>query len=171
MNNIFIAFIFILFNFSLDLNGHMLNLIPTFIGYWFLYKGLVELQEKCSRFTRVVSWTKGMLVFATLNWGVQLIFSDLGWGLTVLQLVEVLFNLIITYQVIVGLIEYEKERQIDIYALKLRSAWMVAIILSLLVSIFMVIPIVYQIGVVLSFIANVYVIVRLYKTKQAYNNK
>lgn len=168
MNKILIAFVFILFNFSVDLNGHTLNLIPSFLGYWFLYKGLTELQEKSVRFKKLLAWKKGVLIFTAINWCAQLIFSTLGWELRVIQFVEVLLNLIITYQVIEGLVEYEKENQIQIHALKLRMAWIIAIVLSLLVSVFMVVPVVYQIGLVFLFVANLYVILRLYKTKLAY---
>ena len=63
MKNIFIAFIFILFDFAITLGSCRIGLIPTCVGYWFLGKGIGKLAEKSPSCQKIVPYIKPMMIF------------------------------------------------------------------------------------------------------------
>lgn len=168
MNKLIISFIFILFNYSINLNGHFLNVIPSFVGYWFLLKGAGELQEKHGHFEKCISWSKGMLIFSAIKWCALLIFALSGGIRSALQFAESLFTLIAIYQMLEALGAMEDNLQNDIGISKLRFAWILSIVLSFGISFLMIFPTAYNIGLIICFLANIYVVFCSYRSAQSY---
>lgn len=50
MSGIFWGFFFVFLNFNLNLNGHTINLLPTFVGYWMLARSMDALSGESGLF-------------------------------------------------------------------------------------------------------------------------
>jgi len=70
MRKIFIGLVFIFFNFSLTSNSMLINLIPDFIGFWFISKGAFELSKHNIHFKRLyklamILFTLHMIIYVS----------------------------------------------------------------------------------------------------------
>lgn len=52
MSNIFIGALFVFLNFTININGIKIGLIPDFIGYIIMVKGLAELENESPYFLK-----------------------------------------------------------------------------------------------------------------------
>ena len=170
MNNIFWGFFFIIFNFSLNFNESTISLIPTFIGYWLLSKGLRELTKESGRCTRMIPWAKGMVVYTLIIWIMDAlgIGSQLGGVNIVLTMVATIIQIYISYQVVMGTKEVEDYHGSYIRADKLKSAWWGMVIASALVIPLAYIPGVNLIALIAAFVCYIVFAVALHKTKTEY---
>ncbi|MCD8519555.1 MAG: hypothetical protein LRY24_01480 [Erysipelotrichaceae bacterium] len=58
MKKIVLGLVFILFNFNLTLGNVIINLIPSFIGYYFIMNACVILAEKTSELSIILKHVK-----------------------------------------------------------------------------------------------------------------
>ena len=72
MKHIFLGMLLVLFNFNLDIGAIRIGLVPTFLGYIFMHKGLVSLADVSPRFSRVLPACKGMVVFFAVVYALNL---------------------------------------------------------------------------------------------------
>lgn len=168
MNNIFLGFIFILFDFTLNFNESTLSLMPAFVGYWFLGKGLVELQGRSESITKAIPLAKFMIVFSAITWLINLFAIQLGLVGTAIGLVETVFSIYVSYLVVVGIKEVEEYHQADLQANKLKQAWLMSTICRLCVGLLIWVPFLILIVIVVAFAIHIYFMVALNNTKKAY---
>lgn len=168
MNNIFIGFIFILFDFTLNFNENTLSLLPAFVGYWFLGKGLVELQDRSENITKAIPLAKFMIVFSAITWLINLFAIPLGVVGAAIGLVETVFSIYVSYLVVVGIKEVEEYHQADLQADQLKKAWLMSTICRLCVGLLIWVPFLILIAIVAAFIIHIYFMVILNNAKKAY---
>lgn len=84
MKNIFWGFFFLFVNFNLTVNGHILNLLPPFVGCWLLYRGFEELRAESERFYALRPFTVGLGIYTALIWIGDLLGVSTGSWISVL---------------------------------------------------------------------------------------
>lgn len=168
MNNIFIGFIFILFDFTLSFNENTLSLLPAFVGYWFLGKGLVELQDRSESITKAIPFAKFMIVFSAITWLINLFAIPLGFVGIAIGFVETVLSIYVSYLVVVGIKEVEEYHQADLQADKLKQAWLISTICRLCVGLLIWVPFLILVAIVATFIIHIYFMMLLNNTKKAY---
>lgn len=100
MNSIFIGLLFCSFNFSINIGNFAVGLIPNFVGFYFITKGLREISAQSSRFSGSIALSQIMTVYWAAIYAVELfhiaipriIATPLGIGATVIYLL-ILFNI------------------------------------------------------------------------------
>ena len=61
MENFFIGFLFIFLNFNITVSNHVIGLLPGFVGYIFINRGIKEFEGKVPAFDKVRIFAKIMI--------------------------------------------------------------------------------------------------------------
>lgn len=124
MSRIFWGFFLVFLNFNLNLNGHVINLLPTFAGYWILVRGMDELSGESGSFGALRPFAIGMAVYTAILWvGDLLAITSAGPVSVLLGLLATLVSLYIAWGVAAALADVERSRGTDLGAAGVRRAW------------------------------------------------
>jgi hypothetical protein len=171
MKKIFIGLILILLNFNLDFGDSRLGLIPSFIGYYYVKNGLVEIGEYSDKFTAVLPYTKFMVVYSSIAYFMDLfgISSQLDILVSILLgVVSVTIFLLITYNIIMGVQEIEKKQEQELNSVSLLSLWKVIAVCSVLVYVLYFLPMLMVICIAVAFVANIGFLFAFSKTNRLF---
>ena len=80
MSNIFIGALFVFLNFTININGIKIGLIPDFIGYIIMVKGLAELENESPYFLKAKGFAKGMAVYTAILYAMDLFGLSYNFG-------------------------------------------------------------------------------------------
>lgn len=171
MSKLFWGFFFIFVNFELKLNGHALNVLPSFVGYILLVQGTRELESESGLFRCVRPFAAGMAVYTGILWlGALLgVGGTGGWLSTLLGLASTLVSLYISWGVLQGLLDMEQRRGADLNGASVRTAWLVlavstaiSFVLALLLSLMALA------GALVALVGIIWFLAALWKSKTLY---
>jgi len=171
MKNIFIGMILVFINFNLYIGHSRIGLIPTFLGYIFMLNGLSELTELSPKFSKVIPFCKGMLVYSVIVYALELfglssaISAPIG---IVLGLVSTIVSLYISHGIIMGIMDIEAIKLQDLNSKQLYSTWKLLAIFSFAVYALLIIPVLAIVGVIITFVISVYYLFIFHKTKKLF---
>lgn len=135
MRRIFIGFLFIFLSFEININSVSIGLIPSFVGYFLMLKGLDEMAPYAPRFARVriPAFAMGIYTLLMYIWGL------LGFVLpapviisTILGAVGTAAHLYITYHIVTAVREMEQMQRRNLAAQSLWTAWVVSAVFRFL---------------------------------------
>lgn len=175
MNNIFIGFVFALLDFNLDLGSVRIGLIPDFIGYILITKGLAEMSIHSNIFYRLKFSSQFMSVFSGILYCLDIFGISDNFPIIsgFLGLIAISMLIYIAYNVISGIQEMEQRYAIDLYGRQLKSSWSVWMVFVILTYFFLVTILFAFLSIIalfISFIANICFLVALNRSKHAYYN-
>ena len=168
MNNIFIGFIFLLFDFSINLGESSISLVPSCVGFWLIGKDLAALAGKSPTMAKTIPWAKAMMVVSAIIWvlnATAIGIGILGFGA---GLIVALLTFYVTYNIVVGVKELEAYHQANLQAETLKKAWMMSTVVSIIGAVLSLIPLIGMIVVVAGIVLNVYFMTCLNQTKKLY---
>jgi len=126
MKHMTIGMFFLLFNFYIGRdNGGVVHLIPSFVGYAFIFRGLNQLHDENNFFARMIPWSGGMFIWHILFWIVSFsggMYVDNALVI-VIELVPTIIQLYILWQIINGIQDMEHRHGNDYESILLRKAW------------------------------------------------
>lgn len=171
MRNIFIGMILVFLNFNIDLGSSRIGLIPTFLGYVYMVKGLAELEEFSDRFSKVMPYTKVMIAYSVIIYLVEL--SGLWLVIArpislLLGLVSTIVSLVISHGIIMGIKDIEAARVQNLNSERLYFTWKLLAVFSLIVYPFSIIPALQILSIAIGFIIAVYYLSIFNKTKNLF---
>lgn len=124
MSGIFWGFFFVFLNFNLTFNGHVVNLLPTFVGYWILVRSMEALSGESELFGALRPFAVGMTVYTAILWvGDLLAITSSGPVSMLLGLLSTLVSLYIAWGVSRAVEDMERARGADLGAAGVRGAW------------------------------------------------
>ena len=170
MSSLFIGFLLILINIDIQLNSSTIGLLPDFIGFIFIAKGLNELKNVSSYFSKISSLTTAMIFFSLFNYFMN-IFSirlNLGVAAFILGIFEVILRMIIMYFTIRGISEMEQIYSCDLNAAVLKKAWLAILISYVFIYLLIWMPSLALLSIVLNVAFCIWFLVSFYKTKTKY---
>lgn len=168
MKRLLIGFFLIFFELGVSLFGFSFGLLPDFVGYFFITKGIMELDDETPRFYKLRPFTIGMAILTGILYVVDLLgFSgDMGvWGF-VLGLVTTAFSLYISYQVTTAVSDMEARRETDLNYKQLRMYWLITACLQIGAHAFYWLPIMALIFTLTGFVASALYLIALNRTRQ-----
>jgi len=168
MSNIFWGFLLVFLNFNISFGGGTLNLLPAFIGYYIIYKGVSELADRSASFTRVLPFLKALIVIRLIGFifdllGLNSSITALGYLATV---AFTILDLYVSYTIVQGILELESFYNFDFLGRSLLTVWQVMAICQGLACILIFLPVLAILPIIVSFIAAVIFLVKLYGTKK-----
>lgn len=113
MYHLFWGIFFVLLDIELKLGTAVFELLPDFLGYFLMMKGMERLADRCGRFDRCRHWAFGMILLSAVLYGADLFDPETMtkvwfWGL---GLAELAAMLLLLGQVNRGLSELEDSRR------------------------------------------------------------
>ena len=173
MKNIFIGMIFVFINLNLDIDTTRIGLIPTFVGYIFMVRGLSELVGISDRFLKVKPFAIGMAIYSIVLYALDLlgISLALGWSFSyILSLISSAVSLFISYGIIMGIKDIEIMRLKELNSERLYTAWKLLAFTSIASHLLIVIvPMLAFMSTVISLIIGVYYLFVFNETKNLYH--
>lgn len=170
MRNIFIGFLFIFFEFNLYLGNSTIDIIPDFIGYIILIKGLDEMSADGPSFARIKPFAMGMGICCSIVYAMDVfgIGTSLGWIGIILGIAGMVLSLYISYTIIQGIHEAEAKHSADLGSNRLNSTWTVMAVFQAAYYVGMFIPFLAVVCVIVSLISSIVFLVAMNKTKIRY---
>lgn len=170
MSNIFIGFLLIFLDFNINLGNSTIGLIPDFVGYIFLVKGIDDLVSQTVLFAKARSFSIGMGIYTGILYAMDLLGlnSQLGFLGIFLGVISSIISLYISYTIVSGVQEMETSRGIELNGEKLRATWNYMAIFQIAVFITVVIPVLAAIFVIICFITAIIFLVQFNSSKNLY---
>ncbi len=142
MKKIFIGLLFIFFNFTFTFNNVSIGLIPNFVGYILMMLGCKELSHESDNFSKINMLLILMSVYSSIDYvlsllGVYILIGGIVGLLIGIALVVI--NVYITYIIVLGVQDIEKNREMNLFGNKLKSIWVIITIFQLAVALVSVI--------------------------------
>lgn len=127
MSSIFWGFFFIFLNFNLTVNGHVLNLLPPFVGYLLVMRGSREMEAESDLFAHIRPFALGMAVYTGILWLGDLlaVTGQSGWLGVLLSLVATVVSLYVAWAVVRAVQDVEHRRGAYLNSASLKAAWTV----------------------------------------------
>ncbi len=172
MNSIFFGMIFVFFDFHLDLDAMRIGLIPDFIGYYFMYKGLREIGGLSPRFAKTEPFVVGMLVFSAVSYLLDLVGMASAFGGvagTILSLAALALSLYISYSIIMGIKDIEADRGVNLDSARLYSVWKLQVVFSAISFVLLLVPVLAFVSILVSVAISAYYLYVFHKTRRLFN--
>ena len=175
--------ILVFLNFNLDIGAARIGLIPSFIGYYFMLKGIKDVREFSDRFNRIIPLVKGMIVFSCITYMFDLLgvttevdffylsASDRMFFIT-LGLIPVVLSLYISYNIIFGIKDIEVIKEQSLNSNQLYKTWKLMAVFSILTFAGLLLaPVLGVVSIIINFGIMVYYLYIFNITRKLFNEQ
>jgi hypothetical protein len=171
---IFIGLILNFLDFNVNFGSSNIELLPDFVGYILMYQGMKELSGDSEWFRKLPSFTIAMAIYSGIIFVLELFGMSTEssiWLFIILGIISQIISLYIIYEIIMGIMDMERDNTWELYSEPLFSAWKVIVVCSILViPLMLVLPVLSLIGAIIQLIASIYFLISFNRTKNAYYN-
>lgn len=170
MKNIFIGFIFIFLNFNITIGSSTISLMPSFIGYLLLIRGITELSKETEFFMKVLPISKGAFIYSLIVFILDLIgIRFRGIFDLILGLVYAMLHIYISYHIILGISKLEKITGKDLNSRNLLTYWKIsAICICTTYLMISFVPMLSMMAILINFCMVLLFLYGMYKCKNQY---
>jgi len=169
MQNIFVGMLFVFFNFNLHIGSATIGLIPNFVGYMFMAKGVAELAGYSAWFRQVRPLIIGMGIYTGIVYGIELFGGFSSYPLIVLlALVATVFSFIISYHIVMGIRDIEREKGQDLNADRLCATWKLLLVCTAIAFLLQYILLLGIFAILIAFVLSAYYLYVFYQSKQLF---
>lgn len=170
MQKIFLGLLFVFLNFHISIGSCQIGLIPDFVGYLLMGKGLEEMAGESTFFVRAKPLTMVMVLYTAALYAMDLFSLSvhlwlLGW---VLGLAALGISLVISYWIVCGVREMETARHWNLRGQHLSGMWMCMAVVDGIASLCSWIPLVGLMGAIGAFAMGVLFLVAFHHTESCY---
>jgi len=170
MKNIFIGFILIFLDFSLNLGNSKIGLIPDFVGYIVMINGLKEMAEESALFMKVKPFATGMAVYTGILYLLDLLGASVSLGVLsyLLAFTSTAISLYISYNIVMGVIAIEGKYNTPLNGASLKSIWTLLAVFNVLTYVSFLIPPAVLICIIVSIVVAICFLFAFNKSKNLY---
>lgn len=165
MNSFFIGMIFIFLNFNLTLNGHIIGLLPGFIGYFFVLKGIKSFNGEVPAFEKVEQLCSIMIGVHVVFYVLDLLAVSLGFVAVILNLASLSVALYVSFNITEGVLYLESSRNIMLEGRNLREKWKIFCIFICASTMLVYVPFINIIALIANAVFVILFLVQFNKTK------
>ena len=170
MNQLFTGMLLIWLDLDITLGTCRIGLLPDFVGYIMLMRGLDSLREESRHFGRVRPWAMVMAVYTGVLYamdlfGVSVDMPVLDWCL---GLVAAIVALAVQYGIVGGVQDMEAAHGWDLQSDKLRTLWLALAAMQMMSALLYWIPILSIMLVIAACIVSICFLAAFYRTKKRY---
>ena len=146
MHNFFIGMLLVFFDFSIKVGArqlHVIHLLPDFLGYIFILKGINEMLKESAVFERAVKPAKvlivlGIIVFIANASGFAPRHENLA---SIGSFIILVFDITVWFRIIEGIEDVERSRNIFLNSPELRKVWKILSVLRVIVSLWSILAV------------------------------
>ena len=151
MEKIFIGMLLVFLDFTLSIGNSTMDIIPDFIGYILMMKGILELIQGCEELDKARQFAMGMAIFTGAQFVMDLfgISSSIGWFMSLVLAAGALAGELVTaYWIVQGILRLQIFYNRNLEAESLFYIWKVRLAFSIAAYVLLWIPF-------LAFFANI----------------
>jgi hypothetical protein len=174
MGSLFWGLFFILLDFNVTFNTCVLGLLPDFVGFLLILRGLKELQQYSAEFVKIQPVVILMAVSKFITYLLDLtgVTAQNQTVMAVVGLVFLLFYLYIEYEIICGIRDMERVLEMDCNARPLLSLWKVIACFGILANlVYIFAPAVSILFLIVLVIADLVFLYTFYQAKKLYDQR
>jgi len=160
MKHFAIGFLLMFLDFNLNFNRFSLNVLPDFVGYWLLLKGMEEMKAANPRFESPRPFAIGMVIYTAILWLGDLMGVSGGTLMSLLSLTALAAHFYIAWVLVLAVREVEQWREADLYGAVLHKRWKILLGLNVAIQLLRLLAMATSIRVVMT-IATVLVLANL----------
>lgn len=170
MRNIMIGFLLVFLDFNLNINASKIGLLPDFIGYIIMGKGLLEMAGDSSLFMKAKPFVSAMAVYSGILYFMDLFGMSVSLGglSYILSIISVFASLYISYQIVMGVVEMEAKYNINLNAANLRSTWIIFACFNVMTPLSILVPLITLVFIIISFILAICFLISFNRSKNLY---
>ena len=144
MNHLFWGLFFVALNFEVQLGTARFGLLPDFLGWYLMMKGMENLAREDRRFDRGRHWAFGLMLLSAVLYIGDLLNPDAmaAVGLWALKLAGICVGLFVIRNMIAGIRQMESDQAKDLNGQKLHSMWMIHAVMAVIAHLFSWMPLV-----------------------------
>jgi len=170
MRNIFLGMLFAFLDIKINLGNATIGLLPDFVGYILMIKGLEEMALESVLFEKARPWAVGMTVYTAVLYGLDFLAMSvqmrfLGW---VMSLAALIASLVISRWILRGILQIEANRRFQLQAAQLEQLWKPLAIVQLVAAAFGWFPLIGGLCALAAFVMGICYLVAFNKTKNLY---
>ena len=170
MRNIFLGMLFAFLDIKINLGNATIGLLPDFVGYILMIKGLEEMALESVLFEKARPWAVGMTVYTAVLYGLDFLAMPvqmrfLGW---VMSLAALIASLVISRWILRGILQIEANRRFQLQAAQLEQLWKPLAIVQLVAAAFGWFPLIGGLCALAAFVMGICYLVAFNKTKNLY---
>ena len=155
-------------DFNLDIGTSTIGLIPDFIGFWFLNKGMSELSAESDIFGKKSGLALILMACSMGIYLIDLLGLSLGLFGIVIGIAMTIAKLYLEYQVLMGMFELEEYNNTHMGADDCKTRWIFAMVMILLNFILIWIPLINIVCLIIAFIMGIVFLVSVNTFKNNY---
>ena len=172
MRKIFIGFLLIYLDFSINLGASKIGLIPDFIGYIVMLNGLQEMAAESPIFSKVKPFAALMAVYTGIIYLLDLfgISASLGAVSIILGIVSAIISLYISYTIVMAVKDMENKYNAPLNGASLKSTWTILAVFTILNFVLLFLPSLLLVSIIVSIIIAICFLVSFNTSKNMYYN-
>lgn len=157
MKNIFTGFILIFLDFNLNIGNSQIGLIPDFVGYIVMIKGLVEMAGGSPIFMEAKPYATGMAVYTGILYLVDIVGVSVSLGVLsyIFAIVSTIISLYISHKIIMGVTDMETTYNTNLNGDSLKSTWTVLAVSNIFTFVLLLIPTLAVVCIIVAFISAI----------------
>lgn len=170
MNSIFKGMIFVFLSFTFNFGNSKFDILPDFVGFFMIVKGLEELYNQSDNFIKIKPFAFGLGIYTLITFMLDLlgITSQLGYLTFIIGIVYTVLLIYVTYTIILGIIDIEKNLNKSLNTDKLMSNWKLMIIFNVLTFITLFVPAIAFICLIINIVFIILYLISFNATKNLY---
>lgn len=171
MSAIFWGFFFVFLNFNLTVNGHVLNLLPPFVGYLLVMRGARDMGEESPLFDSVRPFALGMAIYTGILWVGDLLAltGQSSWLGMLLGLASMVVSLYVAWAVVRAVQDVEVRRNAELNSASLKTAWTVLAVAEVAVYLLgMLGSLLALVGVIAGLVGIIWFLAALWRSRKNY---
>ena len=172
MDKLFWGFFFLFLNFSLNMDGASLQLLPDWLGFILLYLACGELLQESEMFRKPQPFCIGLAIYTGILWLLDLmgIGANLGIVSWILSLAATCLNLYVSMLIIDALSNVEMRRNYDLCVAHLRKVWKVLAVATIAANVLLIVPVIALVCVLVAAVTGIIFLVAVHGTRKAWRN-
>lgn len=169
MGKIFAGFIFVLFNFNINLNNSTIGLIPNFVGYFLILNGIKDLEDNARYFGAACPTAIFFTAYSILTYLLDITGILAGsMASSVFGLVSTAGTLIMAYFVVSGVCCIESEKRVFLNGESLKKIWIVMVMTDVMLYLSLLAPALVVILLFATVVISIIFMVTLYQCRLEY---
>lgn len=170
MNNLFTGMIFVFLGFNITFGNSKFDILPDFIGFYLIFKGLEELQDKSDNFTKIKSFAFGLTIYSFVLFIINLFAASYSMGYLgiLLGIAYTIILIYVSYKIILGIIDIEINHNVFLNSQKLMSNWRIMITFNILIFFILFIPFISIVFIILNIVFTILYLISFNESKNLY---
>ena len=170
MNRLFWGLLFCLLDYEVTVGSAVFEILPDFVGYFLLMKGMESLAGENEYFDRGRHWAFGLLIVSVLVYGANLMNPDAMtkvW-LWAAELAAMILQLLLIRRIIRGLARMERDHGLKLGTERLRAVWLILAVLYPICHLFSWVPLVGDVCGIAALVMGILFLITFYGAKTGY---